>query len=176
MSKIKVHGSIILLYIVNASVVNSLTVLKTKMGLELYVDLMSQPCRALVLFCKATRIPYTLKLVALRKCKYCTSVCSLKVSRETSNITTMSLHSGTCGAAHEIAIHSPRRQSQVYSATSSPAPELAAPVTSNTTVRGIRTFYQQRSSLFLGRTIVNCWQWRNSIHWALSGRTRGHPA
>ncbi|XP_033626981.1 glutathione S-transferase theta-1-like isoform X1 [Asterias rubens] len=37
------------------------------MSLKVYYDLMSQPARAVVLFCKANKIPFTPKPVALRK-------------------------------------------------------------------------------------------------------------
>ncbi len=41
------------------------------MSLEVYYDLFSQPSRAVVLFCKVNRIPFTPKPVALKKCEYC---------------------------------------------------------------------------------------------------------
>lgn len=37
------------------------------LGLKVYYDLMSQPSRAVILFLKANRIPFTPKPVALRK-------------------------------------------------------------------------------------------------------------
>ena len=47
-----------------------------KMSVKLFADIMSQPARAVLLFCRANRnfIPFTLKPVALRKCKFWCSV------------------------------------------------------------------------------------------------------
>jgi len=37
------------------------------MVLKFYLDLMSQPCRAIMMFARANKIPYTQVLVNLRK-------------------------------------------------------------------------------------------------------------
>lgn len=38
-----------------------------KMSLKVYVDLMSQPSRAVVLFLKSTNVPFELRLVKIRE-------------------------------------------------------------------------------------------------------------
>jgi glutathione S-transferase len=40
------------------------------MSLKLFVDLMSQPSRALVIFCKAANIPFDLKSIRLAKLEH----------------------------------------------------------------------------------------------------------